>query len=87
MDPLRYAAKFDPFLSLDCARVEGAIHLATLREDSWPASWDSAVAVLFGDFDTKAQRRHHAGFSRDLCASSAAAITSEHLLSFPHDSE
>ena len=22
MDPLRYAAKFDPFLSLDCARVE-----------------------------------------------------------------
>ena len=23
MDPLRYAAKFDPFLSLDCARVEG----------------------------------------------------------------
>ena len=23
MDPLRCAAKFDPFLSLDCARVEG----------------------------------------------------------------
>ena len=23
MAPLRYAAKFDPFLSLDCARVEG----------------------------------------------------------------
>ena len=21
--PLRYVAKFDPFLSLDCARVEG----------------------------------------------------------------
>ena len=25
MSPLCYAAKFDPFLSLDCARVEGAI--------------------------------------------------------------
>ena len=25
MAPLRYAAKFDPFLSLDCARVDGAI--------------------------------------------------------------
>ena len=24
MAPLHYAAKFDPFLSLDCARVEGA---------------------------------------------------------------
>ena len=23
MAPLHYAAKFDPFLSLDCARVEG----------------------------------------------------------------
>ena len=23
MAPLRYAAKFDPFLSMDCARVEG----------------------------------------------------------------
>ena len=23
MDPLCYAAKFDPFLSLDCVRVEG----------------------------------------------------------------
>ena len=23
MAPLRYTAKFDPFLSLDCARVEG----------------------------------------------------------------
>ena len=23
MAPLDYAAKFDPFLSLDCARVEG----------------------------------------------------------------
>ena len=40
MAPLRYAAKFDPFLSLDCARVEGVgaqrkegikfCHLATL---------------------------------------------------------
>ena len=38
--PLCYAAKFDPFLSLDCARVEGGVkgkegikfcHLATLR--------------------------------------------------------
>ena len=33
--PLRYATKFDPFLSLDCARVEGEgikfCHLATLR--------------------------------------------------------
>ena len=32
---LRYAAKFDPFLSLDCARVEGVgvkfCHLATLH--------------------------------------------------------
>ena len=25
MAPLHYAAKFDPFLSLDCARVEDAI--------------------------------------------------------------
>ena len=25
MAPLRYAAKFDPFLSLDCARVEGVL--------------------------------------------------------------
>ena len=24
VDPLRYTAKFDPLLSLDCARVEGA---------------------------------------------------------------
>ena len=40
MVPLRYAAKFDPFLSLDCARVEGAgkgkegikfCHLATMH--------------------------------------------------------
>ena len=40
MAPLRYAAKFDPFLSLDCGRVEGVgaqgkegikfCHLATL---------------------------------------------------------
>ena len=34
MAPLRYAAKFDPFLSLDCAGVEGVghtfCHLATL---------------------------------------------------------
>ena len=35
MAPLRYAAKFDPFLSLDCARVEGVeeikfCHLATM---------------------------------------------------------
>ena len=26
MAPLRYAAKFDPFLSLDCARLEGVGH-------------------------------------------------------------
>ena len=41
MGPLRYAAKFDPFLSLDCALHPGAIqgkegikfcHLATLVE-------------------------------------------------------
>ena len=41
MAPLRYAAKFDPFLYLDCGRVEGVgtqgkegnkfCHLATLR--------------------------------------------------------
>ena len=31
MAPLRCAAKFDPFLSLDCARVEGVGHLATLQ--------------------------------------------------------
>ena len=35
MAPLRCAAKFDPFLSLDCARVEGVgaikfCHLATM---------------------------------------------------------
>ena len=39
MAPLRYAAKFDPFLSLDCARVEGVgaqskfCHLATLEAE------------------------------------------------------
>ena len=32
MVPLCYAAKFDPFLSLDCARVEGEFcHLATMQ--------------------------------------------------------
>ena len=31
MAPLRYAAKFDPFLSLDCARVEGGSNFAI-----WP---------------------------------------------------
>ena len=37
MAPLRYTGKFDPFLSLDCARVEGVgaqskfCHLATMQ--------------------------------------------------------
>ena len=40
MAPLCYAAKFDPFLSLDCARLEGEggwgkfCHLATLLLDT-----------------------------------------------------
>ena len=41
MAPLRYAAKFDPFLSLDCARVEGGVkiyHLATLQNKANPQS-------------------------------------------------
>ena len=37
MAPLSYAAKFDLFLSLDCARVEGVVkfcHLATMTKSS-----------------------------------------------------
>ena len=43
MASLRYTAKFDPFLSLDCARVEGVgrrkgsikfCHLATLEAEA-----------------------------------------------------
>ena len=52
MAPLCYAAKFDPFLSLDCARVEGIgaqskkgikfCNLATLMRSSspdWSVGW------------------------------------------------
>ena len=34
MAPLRYAAKFDPFLSLDCAGVEGVGAQAKERKGS-----------------------------------------------------
>ena len=53
MAPLRYAAKFDSFLSLDCALQPGAIqvkegikfcHLATLSRDEV-----SAALFVYGD--------------------------------------
>ena len=39
MAPLRYAAKFDPFLSLDCARVEGVGAQSKERKGSNFAIW------------------------------------------------
>ena len=38
MAPLRYAAKFDPFLSLDCARVEGVAAQSKERKGSFFAA-------------------------------------------------
>ena len=58
MAPLRYAAKFDPFLSLDCARVEGVgaqskfCHLATLMQGAnIPAihSAQTSICCRFSD--------------------------------------
>ena len=39
MDLLRYAAKFDPFLPLDCARVEGVGAQSKERKGSNFAIW------------------------------------------------
>ena len=58
MAPLRYTAKFDPFLSLCCARVEagGGIrfcHLATLKVDMGIFYWIMSAfraAVIVVDF-------------------------------------
>ena len=53
MAPLHYAAKFDPFLSLDCAGMEGRgrnPQLATLRETPrlGACAWESGMAWYGG---------------------------------------
>ena len=45
MAPLRYAAKFDPFLSLDCARVKGVGAQSKKRKGSNFAVWRSGAIV------------------------------------------
>ena len=45
MAPLRYAAKFDPFLSLDCARVEGVGAQSKERKGSNFAAQRSGAIV------------------------------------------
>ena len=45
MAPLRYASKFDPFLSLDCARVEGMGALSKERKGSNFAAQRSGAIV------------------------------------------
>ena len=46
MAPLRYAAKFDPFLSLDCARVEGGGSNFAICQH-WPGIIICLPLVLF----------------------------------------
>ena len=46
MAPLRYAAKFDPFLSLDCARVESVGAQSKERKGSNFAVQRSGAIVL-----------------------------------------
>ena len=53
MAPLRCAAKFDPFLSLDCARVEGVGAPSKERKGSYFAAQRSGAIVL------QAQRAKH----------------------------
>ena len=45
---LRYAAKYDPFLSLDCARVEG---LGAQGRDKIPSG--NTVQIYFRSFDVR----------------------------------
>ena len=76
MAPLRYAAKFDPFLSLDCARVDGAgvqfCHLATL-------SLPSLLPVLpstnrQSDVSNYGEARGHNGASRTRAGGVASRV-------------
>ena len=73
MAPLRCAAKFDPLLSLDCARVEGVgaefCHLATLTRETNLGNFicDVMVAATNADFallnsgTLRSDSVHHAG--------------------------
>ena len=45
MAPLRYAAKFNPFLSLDCARVEGVGAQSNERKGSNFAAQRSGAII------------------------------------------
>ena len=53
MAPLRYAAQFDPFLSLDCTRVEGVGAQSKERKGSNFAAQRSRAIVV------QAQRAKH----------------------------
>ena len=46
MTPLRYAAKFDPFLSLDCAKVEGVGAQSKERKGSNFATQHSGAHMI-----------------------------------------
>ena len=48
MAPLRYAAKFDPFLSLDCARVEGVVAQSKERKGTNFAAQHSGAIIQGG---------------------------------------
>ena len=43
MAPVHYAAKFDPFLSLDCARVEGMGAISKVRKGSNFSIWQPCI--------------------------------------------
>ena len=80
MAPLRYAAKFDPFPSLDCARVEGMGMQSKERKGSnfalWQP-WNKAGERFSGTicpilFNALVKRKRHV--SKDLVRSFAKAL-------------
>ena len=48
MAPLRYAAKFDPFLFLDCVRMEGVGHNPRKERDQILPSGNTALRTTEG---------------------------------------
>ena len=68
MAPLHYAAKFDPFLSLDCARMEGAgkegikfCHLATLERGEMDRLHIQVLSRPQDDFRLRRELGHTRG--------------------------